>query len=346
MLSKGFKIISPKTFEIDVDTIPNKIGNSIVKVDYIAVCKADLRYYLGQRDERILGLKYPMRLIHEATGTILKDSTGKFKAGDKVVLVPNICNCKECDFNCKNDETLGENYCPKAKFASSNYDGFSCECLSYPSSNLVKLDSEKYNEIYVFLELISVAVAAIRRVKNINGLKIGVWGDGILGYILSNTLKILYPDSKVYCIGNNEHKLKLFNIDGTYLVNSSELKKEVFDLCFECVGGNASEKAINQIIENSKFGGDIVLTGVSENGALINTRRVLEKAVRITGSTRSTVKDFETSVSLLENTKLLNELEKLVLSVNDITNISAYYSVFEKEVENRSLGKHIMKLNL
>ena len=88
MLSKGFKIISPKTFEIDVDTVKSKIGNAIVKVDYIAVCKADLRYYLGKRDERILGLKYPMRLIHEATGTILKDNTGKFKVGDKVVLVP------------------------------------------------------------------------------------------------------------------------------------------------------------------------------------------------------------------------------------------------------------------
>ena len=90
---------------------------------------------------------------------------------------------------------------------------------------MVKLDNEKYSEKYVFLELISVAVAAIRRVDNVNGLKIGVWGDGILGYILSNTLKVLFPESKVYCIGNNEYKLNKFNIDGTYLVNSAELNK-------------------------------------------------------------------------------------------------------------------------
>ena len=163
---------------------------------------------------------------------------------------------------------------------------------------------------------------------------------------MANTLKVLYPDSKVYCIGNNDYKLKLFNIDGIYLVNSIELKKEVFDVCFECVGGNAAEKAINQIIENCKFGGDIVLTGVSEGGASINTRRILEKAVRITGSTRSTVNDFKKAVDLIENTNLLNELEKLVLSINNISNISTYYSVFEKEIENRELGKHIMKLNL
>ena len=141
-------------------------------------------------------------------------------------------------------------------------------------------------------------------------------------------------------------KLNKFNIDGTYLVNSAELNKEVFDLCFECVGGNAAENAINQIIEKCKFGGDIVLTGVSENGALINTRRILEKAVRITGTTRSTVRDFKTAVDLIENTNLLDELERLVLSTNEVNDISAYYSVFEKEVENRELGKHIMKLNL
>lgn len=346
MLSKGFKIISPKTFEIDIDTVKSKSDNAIVKVDYIAVCKADLRYYLGNRDERILGLKYPMRLIHEATGTVLKDNTGKFNTGDKVALVPNICDCNNCDFNCKDNETLGENYCPKAKFASSNYDGFSCECLSYPSKNMVKLDNEKYSEKYVFLELISVAIAAIRRVNIINGMKVGVWGDGILGYILSHTLKILFPQSKVYCIGNNDYKLNKFNIDGTYLVNSNELKKEIFDLCFECVGGNSAEKAINQIIENCKFDGDIVLTGVSENGAVINTRRILEKAVRITGSTRSTVKDFKTAVDLIENSKLLDQLEGLVLSINEVNDIADYYSVFEKELENRKLGKHIMKLNL
>ena len=62
MLSRGFKVVSPKTFEIDVECIEAKEGDVIVKVENAAVCKADLRYYLGQRDERILGLKYPMRL--------------------------------------------------------------------------------------------------------------------------------------------------------------------------------------------------------------------------------------------------------------------------------------------
>lgn len=346
MLSKGFKIISPKTFEVDIDTIESKSGHAIVKVEYAAVCKADLRYYLGNRDKRILGMKYPMRLIHEATGEVLKDATGKFNIGDKVVLVPNICECETCEFEVCDNPNLGANYCPKVKFASSNYDGFSCECISFPSANLVKCDTEKYKNTTVFAELISVSISAIRRLESLDNKKIGIWGDGLLGYILAHTIKAKYPTAKVFTIGNNEHKLKLFDVDGVYLINSEEIGRNRFDIAFECVGGEASASAINQIIECVKFGADVVLTGVSENGATINTRRILEKAVRMTGSTRSTVKDFEEAVQLIENTKLANDLEKLVLSTNEVKNIADYYSIFEKESENRELGKHIIKYNL
>jgi ribitol-5-phosphate 2-dehydrogenase (NADP+) len=346
LLSKGFKVISPKTFEVDIDTINNCDDHAIVKIEYAAVCKADLRYYLGNRDKRVLGMKYPMRLIHEATGEVLRDNTGRFNVGDKVVLVPNICKCDECDFGVCDNPKLGPNYCPNAKFASSNYDGFSCECISYPSDNLVKCDIEKYKNTTVFAELISVCIAAIRRLTDLENKVIGVWGDGLLGYLLSHTIKVMHPNSKVFSIGNNENKLRNFSVDGVYLFNSDEIGKNKFDIAFECVGGDSAASAINQMIECVKFGGEIVLTGVSENGALLNTRRILEKAVTITGSTRSTVNDFEVAVNLMENTKLANDLEKLVLSTNDVKNISDYYGIFERESKSRELGKHIMKYNL
>lgn len=346
MLSKGFKIISPKTFEVDIDTIENHDDHAIVKIEYAAVCKADLRYYLGNRDKRVLGMKYPMRLIHEATGIVLKDNAGRFNVGDRVILVPNISNCDDCEFGLCNDEKLGENYCPKVKFASSNYDGFSCECISFPSKNLVKCDNDKYDETIVFSELVSVSVAAIRRVSDMENKTIGVWGDGVLGYILAHTIKAMYPSTKVFCVGNNESKLKIFDVDGVYLAKSDSIENNKFDIAFECVGGESSGNAINQMIESVKFGGNIVLTGVSENGAVINTRRILEKAVSITGSTRSTVKDFEVAVNTIENTKLAADLEKLVLSVNEVRDISDYYDIFERESKSRELGKHIIKYNL
>ena len=346
MLSKGFKIVSPKTFEVDIESIDIKEEEAIVKIDYIAICKADLRYYLGNRDKRVLGLKYPMRLIHEAVGTVLKDDSNKFSVGDKVILVPNICKCSKCDFKYVNDKSLGENYCPKAKFASSNYDGFSSECISYPVKNLIKYNSDIKGSIAVFSELISVAVAAVRRVSSLDNKIIGIWGDGILGYILAHVIKIMAKDSKVICIGKNRKKLERFRVDNTYLIDDKKLNEINFDLLFECVGGSYSGNAINQMIECAKFGADIILTGVSEEGALINTRRILEKAVRITGTTRSTIDDFEKASEMLNSNQLIKALNELVLSINNVDGIAEYYKVFEMESVNTTLGKHIIKLNL
>lgn len=346
MLTKGFKIVSPKTFEIDIESIESKEGEAIVKIDYLAICKADLRYYLGNRDKRILGLKYPMRLIHEAVGTVLKDVNNRFRVGDKVILVPNICKCDNCDFNCKENSSLGENYCPKAQFASSNHDGFSSECISYPVSNLVKYSNNIDGSIAVFSELISVSLAAIRRINNLDNKIIGIWGDGILGYILSHVIKILSKDSRVIAIGKNINKLNKFDVDDIYLLNDDILKDFKFDLLFECVGGAYSANAINQMIECANFGADIVLTGVSEDGATINTRRILEKAVRITGSTRSNVKDFKRASEILNSKYIENILRKLILSINEVNDISEYYKIFEIESISKELGKHIIKMNL
>ena len=347
MLSRGFKVVSPKLFEIDIEELTLKKGHAIIKIDYAAICKADLRYYLGQRDERTLGLKYPMRLIHEATGVVLKDPDGNFEAGDKVVLVPNICDCSNCTFSHLEDKSLGANYCPLVKFASSNYDGFSAECICFPTSNIIKYnDQECAPNIAVFSELISVCCAAIRRVNNINYKRIGIWGDGILGYILSQVLKEMGKEVQIIAIGKHRDKLSKFECDEIYLVDELNEKNLQLDLAFECIGGRFAEHGINQMLEHIRFGADIVLTGVSEEGAQINTRRILEKGVRITGSTRSTVEDFQLSVDLLKNESLRRKIKELILSENIVTNLTSYYSVFEKEAGNSNLGKHLIKFNL
>ncbi|WP_195218201.1 alcohol dehydrogenase catalytic domain-containing protein [Turicibacter sanguinis] len=346
MLSKGFKIVAPKIFELDIEDIQEQENHVIVRINYAAICKADLRYYMGQRDERLLGLKYPMRLIHEATGIVLKDPQNKFSVGDEVVLVPNICACNNCEFQHVEDCSLGENYCPLAKFASSNYDGFSAECISYPYNHLVKFNPNIVkSENAVFSELISVCIASIRRIPDIDNKVIGIWGDGILGYILTQVLKEIGQNVKIINVGKHFKKLETFDSDEIYI--SGEIPKNLkLDLAFECIGGKYAETGINEIIEHVKFGSDIVLTGVSENGSLINTRRILEKAVRITGSTRSNVSDFKRAIQLFESDRFKVKINDLIISENIIENIVDYYDVFEKESSNILLGKHILKFNI
>lgn len=346
MLSKGFKVVSPKTFELDIENIELNNKEVLVRIDYGAICKADIRYYLGERDKKILGLKYPMRLIHEAVGTVLKDESGTFNNGQSVVLVPNICSCRECKFDKK--EEIGENYCPKAKFASSNIDGFSSEIISYSSSNLVEFnDNLIKKEIAVFSELISVAIAATRRIKNLDNKKIAIWGDGILGYILCNVIKFSSCNSEISVVGKKVEKINKFMFaDNKYLVGDKNLLNKNFDILFECVGGSAAEFAINEMIECSSFNGNIILTGVSENGIKINTRRILEKGIVLTGSTRSNVNDFRKAIDLLNIECFKDSIEKLIISINDVSSIVDYYNIFDIESKNKELGKNLIKFKL
>ena len=59
------------------------------------------------------------------------------------------------------------------------------------------------------------------------------------------------------------------------------------DLAIECVGGDASQKAIDQMIDIIQPEGTIALLGVSEYAVPINTRMVLEKGLHVYGSSRS-----------------------------------------------------------
>lgn len=343
MLVQSYKIAAPKRFENYIDDIVLSNGEAIVKIDKAAICKADLRYYIGNRDPRLLGLKYPLNLIHEAIGTVCKDSSGEFKAGDKVVLVPNIIpdNIDKDSFKKYDTPELGGNYCPEALFASSNFDGFSKEYISFPKSNLLKLPQGVPDETLVFSELTSVAHAAYRRANIKQGDVAAVWGDGILGFIICSLLKA-YGTEKVIAIGKHMEKLQKFPVDRVYTPGDPKIKKLKIDMAYECVGGTFAETAIDEMINSVNIGGRLVLTGVSEGKIPINTRKILEKGISIYGITRSTVEDFKAALYLMENEEYRSNIKKLILGTKTIGNIQDFYSAFEEESHNTGLGKYIL----
>ncbi|SCG81922.1 putative zinc-binding dehydrogenase [Proteiniborus sp. DW1] len=346
MLGKSFKIVEPRRFDLYIENVICSQDEAIVKIDYAAICKADLRYYLGSRDKKVLGFRYPMNLLHEGVGTILLDKSNRFKPGDKVVLVPNIVPKKnQCEHCVCEIQELGENYCPKAKFASSNYNGFAREYVNYPTTNLIKISDSIDIEIAVFLELVSVALAAYRRTElNDNGT-IGIWGDGILGYILSATLKQIHNKGRIVAIGKHEQKLKQFPVEKYYLIGDKEIADENISAAFECVGGSSSGFAINEIIDNLRVGGKLVLTGVAESLVEINTRKVLEKGLSMYGVTRSQVVDFKNAINLFKNIDFRIDISKLIIDIIEINTITDFYNAFESELNSKKFGKNILHFN-
>ena len=114
------------------------------------------------------------------------------------------------------------------------------------------------------------------------------------------------------------------------------------DHAFECVGGNGAHKAINQIIDYIKPEGTISILGVSEDFAPINTRMVLEKGLRIFGSSRSGREDFVGLVQLYaEKPEIVNYLENIVGSEIVVRDIKDMVNAFETDI-HKILGKTIM----
>lgn len=343
MFVQSYKIVEPKRFEVYVEDVICDCDHVLVKIEYAAICKADLRYYAGERDKNTLGLKYPIALIHEATGVVLKTANG-FNIGEHVVLVPNNsakkCENCVCDIKELGEKSLGENYCPNAIFSSSNADGFSKQIVAHPSKSLVKIPNA--DPTYVLCELISVAIAATRRVKIEKSSKVFVWGDGILGYILCAVIKKMHG-CEVGVVGKHEDKLAKFVMcDKKYTSDLTKLDK-AFDIAFECIGGKAVASALSQIISEIRIGGTIVLTGVSEDDTPVNTRKILEKGITLTGSTRSHRQDFASAVLLLQDEDFYNQIKILVQNIVEIKNINEYYLAFETEFASRALGKNILR---
>lgn len=337
MLNAVYQLKRPRQFEMVFKDITFDQEHVIVRPTHLSICNADQRYYQGNRPEEVLRQKLPMALIHEGIGKVVYDPTDEFNPGDYVVMIPNLPT--------EEDRVIAENYLRSSKFRGSGTDGFMQEYIKTVPDRLVKLPEGINLTVAAFTEIVSVSFHAIDRfMKTAHQRRdvIGVWGDGNLGYITSLLLKSQYPDIKVYVMGVNESKLNDFTFaDGTYLVN--ELPKDfAIDHAFECVGGNGAPRAINQIIDYIRPEGTIGILGVTEDLAPINTRMVLEKGLRIIGSSRSGRKDFVNLVELYkEKPEVVEYLENIVgeqIVVRDMKDITR---AFEMDI-HKLIGKTIM----
>ena len=346
MFAKSYKITEPKRFEIFVEDIRNE--NVLVRPDYLAVCKADIRYYLGNRSLSILKRKFPMSLIHEATGVVVRDKSGELKSGQRVVLLPcrrSECDGSKCEVCVRDNPHLLDNYCPESKFCSSNYDGFSKELIDLDKEYMIPIPDD-IGEEAVFSELISVGCCALRRAGFTEGESVNsvtVWGDGIMGYIISLVAKYGFG-CEVNIVGLSKEKLEKFDFANVYYSNDIEALPRM-SVAIEAVGGNASGIAANQAIDKLYSGGKLILSGVANDNVPLNTRMVLEHGISIRGTTRSVRCDFEKAVELLTIPEFREHIKTLLLSVREVNNIRDYYAVFEEESKSTALGKNIMKIS-
>ena len=260
--------------------------------------------------------------------------------GTLVVMIPNTPTEK--------DDIIAENYLRSSQFRASGFDGFMQEYVSMEPDRLVALPEDVNLSVAAFTEIVSVSYHTIQRFLRFSHSRrdvIGVWGDGNLGYITSLLLKAILPKTKVCVFGVNEYKLHDFSFaDDVYLI--SDIPEDFhMDHAFECVGGAASSKAINQIIDYIHPEGTISILGVSEDPAPINTRMVLEKGLRIFGSSRSGRSDYEGLLQLYEeHPEVVSYLENIMGAEVEVRDVKDITRAFEMDI-HKLMGKTVMIWN-
>lgn len=339
MINTIYRLSAPRRFEIDFEDISFS-DNCIVRPTHLSICNADQRYYQGTRDAKVLREKLPMALIHEGVGEVVYDRSGLFKAGDKVVMIPNIPTT--------DDDIIAENYREDSKFCASSTDGFMQEFVEISPQRLVKLPQDINLDVAAFTEIVSVSVHAITRFNNIAHERrnsIGVWGDGNLAFITSLFLKKMYPDTKVYVFGISREKLNDFSFaDDTFL--TTEIPDNLrIDHAFECVGAGGSPVAIEQIIDYIYPEGTIAIMGVSEYPVQVNTRMILEKGLRMFGTSRSGKVDFEKTIEMYrKHPDIVRYLTHIVGNVVEVRSFSDMKNAFELDTR-KAFGKTVMHWN-
>lgn len=335
MINIVYRLKSPKFFEESIDEI--ELDGVVVRPTFLSICQADQRYYQGSRPAEVLEAKLPMALIHEGIGEVVFDSSGEFKSGDTVVMIPNTP---------MGDDVCRANYSYESKFRGSGFDGFTSDLIKLESDRVVRIPDDFNPRVSAFIELITVAYQGIAKFSEIAITPkdaLGVWGDGNLGFITALLLKEICPASKVIVFGKHQENLNLFSFaDEIYQIHNVP-EDVVIDHAFECVGSSASQSAIEQIIDLINPQGTISLFGVSEYPIPINTRMVLEKGLTIQGNSRSEREDFVGVVeTLAQNPQLFEYLEKLVTNVCEITSLDDLKEAFDRDYIS-NFGKTILK---
>ena len=339
MLNTVWQLTRPRQFEAAFQEIETG-GALIVRPTHLSVCNADQRYYQGKRPAEVLAKKLPMALIHEGIGIVMQDPSGTYAPGSRVVMIPNVPR--------EESPYAAENYLRSSLFRGSTMDGFMQEYIATRPDRVLPVPESLGDLTAAFTEMVSVCWHAISRfdaAAHGGRETIGVWGDGNMGYFTALLLRARMPKSRIIVFGVSESKMNDFSfVDDVCPVSAIPADLQI-DHGFECVGGAASGAVISQIIDHIRPEGTIAILGVSEEPVPVWTRMVLEKGLRIIGTSRSGRADFEGLLGLYESRREVPEyLEKMGGAVIDVRGIPDMVRAFETDIY-KERGKTVMVWN-
>ncbi|MBI5846694.1 MAG: alcohol dehydrogenase catalytic domain-containing protein [Nitrospirae bacterium] len=163
---------------------------ALVKVTVTGLCRTDLKIIrVGHRD-----LTLPRVPGEEVIGTVeaLGSKTSEINIGQRVYIYPGI-SCGRC----KTCESGAGNLCADMRIMGFHRDGGFAEYVVAPIQSLTPVPSEILDEEAILTEPLSCCLNAIELAAVKEGEKVGIWGAGPAGTLLSRAVKALGAKSVV-----------------------------------------------------------------------------------------------------------------------------------------------------
>ena len=201
---------------------PTRQGETaIVKVHLAGICSTDLQIFKGYMDFRgVPG--------HEFVGAV---SDGPAELIGKRVVGEINFGCGRCDF-CHRD--LGR-HCPNRRVMGIvNADGAFAEYLAVPVANLHVVPESVSDEEAVFTEPLAAAFEILEQVQLNPGDEVLVLGDGKLGFLCAQALKL--GSANITVVGKHPEKLKLIKQRGIRTEPLGDWQGKLFDVVVEATG--------------------------------------------------------------------------------------------------------------
>lgn len=284
--------------EVDIPEVaPNQIK---VKMKRIGVCGSDIHVFHGKHPYT----SYPVVQGHEVAAEVVEigSEVTSVKIGDRVTIQPQVV-CGKC-YPCTHGRY---NACEELKVMGFQTTGMASEYFVTEADKAVKLSEGMSYDEGALVEPISVAVHAIRRYGNVAGKKVLVLGGGPIGNLVAQSAKAMGASQVLV---SEQSTARLDIAKGCEIETVNPLETELLDkiietfgtdkadVIFECVGINAT---MEQAINFSRKGSDIVVVGVFADLGTINMGLIQDKELRLIGSAMYRVEDYEKAIELIKD---------------------------------------------
>lgn len=309
----------------------------LMKVKNIGICGSDIHAYYGKHPF----MSFPIRLGHEMAGEVVEigSEVNGIKVGDLVTAMPQEF-CHECE-PCKKNRY---NICNTLAVIGCQTPGAACEYFNVDAALIKKIPEGMTAELAATIEPAAVGVHAVRRCGSVAGMNVVVLGAGTIGNVTAQAAlaegakSVLITDLSDYRLELAE-KCGIPHTANTGKISLKDAIEDAFagegaDIFFECIGIGA---AVNQAIECSKKGHDIVIVGVYGNTPEINMAWVQDREYRLVGSLMYVDEDFQDTIDYMAAGKI-----NMTPLISKVFSFDEYQEAFKYIEKNKDTSLKIL----